>query len=99
MINRRPQSRGTHSHLFALDSAEWSELEQVVERFESAWRAGCMPEVACYIPRQGRVRTALALELAATDIEWRWRSGQAIQAASGAAARGARALAGRVSSS
>jgi len=31
--------------------------------------------VASYVPCQARFRTALELELVATDIEWRWRSG------------------------
>ncbi len=77
MRNRLPHSQDVTSHLSALDSAEWSELEQVVERFESAWRTGRSPEVASYVTLQGALRIALALELAATDIEWRWRSGRA----------------------
>ena len=77
MRNRLPHSHGVTSHLSAFDSAEWSELEQVVERFESAWRTGRSPEVASYVTLQGAFRIALTLELAATDIEWRWRSGRA----------------------
>ena len=77
MIDRRSKSHGANAHLSALDSAEWSQLEQVVERFEAAWRSGRSPDVASYVTLRGTSRIALALELAATDIEWRWRSGQA----------------------
>jgi WD40 repeat protein len=61
--------------LAALTSGQWSELECIVERFENAWRSGIVPVLAEYLPHEGEGRAALVLELAATDLEWRCRSG------------------------
>ncbi len=71
---------GVESHLAALDSRQWSELERVVESFEDAWRRGRTPALAEYVPREGTDRTAVLLELAATDLEFRWRRGLATTA-------------------
>ncbi len=77
MTHRSIRSAGFEPHLAALTSGQWSELECIVERFENAWRSGIVPIVAEYLPRESTGRTALVLELAATDLEWRCRSGLA----------------------
>ena len=77
MIHRPHHSYGVESHLAALDSSQWSELERIVESFEEAWRRGFTPAVAEYVPSDSADRAAVLLELVATDIEWRWRSGVA----------------------
>ncbi|MBI3837181.1 MAG: serine/threonine protein kinase, partial [Planctomycetia bacterium] len=63
------------SHLSALDSGQWHELEQIVERFEAVWRSGATPVLGDYLPLHDPSRSALLCELAATDLEWRLRSG------------------------
>lgn len=63
------------SHLSALDSGEWGELEQIVERFETAWRSGATPVLKEYLPIHGPSRSVVLRELAATDLEWRIRRG------------------------
>ncbi len=73
-------SCGVESHLAALDSQQWSELERVVERFEDAWRSGRTPALAEYVPREGAGHAAVLLELVATDLEFRWRRGLATTA-------------------
>jgi eukaryotic-like serine/threonine-protein kinase len=66
------------SHLSALDSREWSELEQIIEHFEAAWHAGPpLPTVAEFAPVDGPHRLAILCELAATDLQWRRRRGLA----------------------
>ena len=77
MIGPAHQSCGGEPRLAALDSSARSELEQIVERFERAWRDGTPPTIADYLPAQERLRAALLLELAVTDIEWRLRRGLA----------------------
>ena len=71
---------GVEPHLAVLTSRQWSELECIVDRFESAWRSGDVPALADYLPRDGAGHSALLLELAATDLEWRIRSGLAATA-------------------
>ncbi|MBI2824812.1 MAG: serine/threonine protein kinase [Planctomycetia bacterium] len=73
MIHRPRHSCAAESHLTALASNEWSELEQIVERFEAAWRSGAAPALADYIPSQNGLRAAVLRELACVDIEWRLR--------------------------
>jgi WD40 repeat protein/serine/threonine protein kinase len=77
---RSLRSAGVEPHLAAFTSGQWSELESIVERFENAWRSGTMPVLAEYLPHDVEDRTALLLELAATDLEWRCRSGLAAAA-------------------
>ena len=60
-----------------MDSGQWSELERIIEGFEEAWRGGAVPLVADYVPPDGAIRTAVLLELATTDLQWRWRRGLA----------------------
>ena len=80
MIPRSLRPAGVEPHLAELNSGQWSELECTVERFENVWRSGVVPSLAEYLPREGSGRTALLLELAATDLEWRCRSGLAASA-------------------
>jgi WD40 repeat protein/serine/threonine protein kinase len=62
-------------HLAALDSAQWVELESNIERFEEAWARGPVPLIADYLPQGSGPHAAILIELIATDIECRWRSG------------------------
>lgn len=80
MTHRSLPSAGVEPHLAAFTSGQWSELECIVERFENAWRSGMMPALAEYVPHDVEDRTALLLELAATDLEWRCRGGLAAAA-------------------
>src|SRR3954462_9829956 len=80
VTHRSLGSAGVEPHLAAFTSGQWSELECIVERFENAWRSGTMPALAEYVPHDVDDRTALLLELAATDLEWRCRSGLAATA-------------------
>jgi eukaryotic-like serine/threonine-protein kinase len=76
VIPRSLRSIGIEPHLAALTSGQWSDLESVVERFEDAWRSGDAPVLADFLASyEGECRAALLLELAATDLEWRYCRG------------------------
>jgi hypothetical protein len=77
VIHRPRQSCVVESHLAVLDSAQWSELERIVERFEGAWHAGLGPAIDDYVSLNDALRAAVLCELVATDLQWRWRSGLA----------------------
>ncbi len=77
MIDKLQPFREAESHLAALTSGQWSELEQIVERFEMAWQGGATPSLADYLPLHSELRFSVLCELAATDLEWRWRRGLA----------------------
>lgn len=74
MTHRSVRSAGVEAHLAAFTSVQWSELECIIERFENAWRSGMVPALDEYLPHDLEDHTALLLELAATDLEWRYRS-------------------------
>jgi tetratricopeptide (TPR) repeat protein len=55
-------------------------LEERVDRFETAWRAGERPRLADFLPAGGVERRALLLELVHTDLEYRLKAGEAARA-------------------
>jgi len=61
----------------AFFQGEWGRLEQVVERFEEAWRRGERPAVEDYLPAGGGGSRELILELAHADLECRLKAGEA----------------------
>jgi serine/threonine-protein kinase len=72
--------RTVPSHLSRLSTAETAELECLVERFEDAWQRGDRPALSDYLPAGGVFRHAVLCELAQTDLEYRWRAGEAVAA-------------------
>src|SRR5262245_22278227 len=53
--------------------------EEVLDRFEGAWRAGQEPAIAALLEgEQGADRMSLLLALAQVDLEWRLRGGQRV---------------------
>jgi eukaryotic-like serine/threonine-protein kinase len=77
VVHRLTHSWRVASHLSALDSRQWSELEKTIERFEAAWHSGPPPAVTEYAPADGPHRLAILCELVATDLQWRRRCGMA----------------------
>jgi hypothetical protein len=59
-----------------LPSNAWGELNQVVARFEHAWKSGKRPVITDYLPPEGRDRLALLVELIHTELELRLRVGE-----------------------
>jgi hypothetical protein len=51
-------------------------LEEIVERFECAWRQGGRPELQEYLPADGSLRLAVLVELVNIDLECRLKAGE-----------------------
>jgi serine/threonine protein kinase len=68
------------AHLAGLSSEEVVELDRLIERFEDAWRRGERPAIGDYLPAGEVFRHAALCELAHTDMEYRWRAGEAVGA-------------------
>ena len=58
MIPPRHSSFDVESHLAALDSGQWRELERIIERFEAVWRSGMTPSLNDYLPEHNPSRSA-----------------------------------------
>jgi serine/threonine protein kinase len=54
-------------------------LEEVLERFEDAWRGGKRPAVDDYLTGTGGERRALLLELVHVDLHYRLKQGEAVR--------------------
>jgi serine/threonine-protein kinase len=63
-----------------LESGAWHELERAVERFERAWEDGSRPTLDDYLPADSTVRSALVIELAHAELEYRLRAGEPARA-------------------
>jgi serine/threonine-protein kinase len=63
-----------------LESGAWHELERVVERFERAWEQGSRPTLDEFLPADTTVRSALVIELAHAELEYRLRAGEPARA-------------------
>jgi serine/threonine-protein kinase len=63
-----------------LDSGAWHELERAVERFERAWEEGSRPTLDDYLPADETVRSAVVIELAHAELEYRLRAGEPARA-------------------
>jgi serine/threonine protein kinase/formylglycine-generating enzyme required for sulfatase activity len=70
--------QGPHD-LGRLKSAEWGQLQEVVERFEKACSDGDVADLERFLPLPGDPLRPVALqELIKTDLEIRWRHGRAV---------------------
>jgi tetratricopeptide (TPR) repeat protein len=63
-----------------LASGDWHELERAVERFERAWEEGSRPTLDDYLPAEETVRSAVVIELAHAELEYRLRAGEPARA-------------------
>jgi serine/threonine protein kinase len=66
-----------------LGTGEWEQLQSLADRFEQAWKAAAKPDdgpdLNSFLPPPGELLRLVALhELIKTDLEIRWRRGQAI---------------------
>jgi hypothetical protein len=59
-----------------LAGGAWDEFEDVIRRFEVAWRGQARPEIHAYLPTSAG-RTRLLAELVHIDLEYRLRAGEA----------------------
>jgi serine/threonine-protein kinase len=64
----------------SLDSIAWHQLERVVEQFERAWEQGSRPTLEDMLPVDSTIRSALVLELAHAELEYRIRAGEPARA-------------------
>src|SRR3954449_5415190 len=62
-------------NLTTLQGSAWEEFEDVIRRFEDAWRGPAWPEILAYLPT-GDGRTRLLTELVHVDLEYRLRAGE-----------------------
>src|SRR5262245_23002691 len=63
-----------------LADEDWLALEEVVTRFDDAWRQGPRPVIDDYLPADGRRRFPLLVELVHIDLELRLRAGEPARA-------------------
>jgi tetratricopeptide (TPR) repeat protein len=64
-----------------LPGTVWEQVEQVLERFEDAWRRGERPALEDYLAGHGAGRLALLVELAHEEMELRLKAGEPASAA------------------
>lgn len=75
------RSFGNADFLRTLEGTEaWSAYERIVGAFEDAWRTNPPPQVEAYLCGEGAIRKALLVELVHTDLEFRLKSGEAVDA-------------------
>jgi serine/threonine protein kinase len=78
MAPHSDQSRQPWSGL-NLPTEVWDQLQQILERFEDAWRRGERPNVDDYLPEGGAHRQVFVIELVHEDLEYRWAAGEAVR--------------------
>src|SRR6516165_8561151 len=57
----------------------WDQLQQILERFEDAWRRGERPNLDDYLPEGGAHRRVFVIELVHEDLEYRLAAGEAVR--------------------
>jgi WD40 repeat protein/serine/threonine protein kinase len=77
MPARNPSARDSFHDL---PPTVWERLEQVLERFEDAWRGGGRPALEDYLEGAGAQRRALLVELAHADLHYRLQAGEPARA-------------------
>jgi serine/threonine protein kinase/formylglycine-generating enzyme required for sulfatase activity len=71
------EAEGTTDCPASLSATRAEELDRACDRFEAAWRAGGLPDLAAYLAgTEGAERAVLARELIAVDMYWRERAGE-----------------------
>ena len=61
-----------------LNSQEWQKLQELADSLEAAWNKGESVDLARFLPPAGtHTRVTILHELIKTDLECRWRHGQA----------------------
>jgi serine/threonine protein kinase/tetratricopeptide (TPR) repeat protein len=60
-----------------LTDAAWQPWEEVLQRFDIAWRQGDRPRIEDYVPAGGAERGAVLVELVHADLEHRLQAGEA----------------------
>jgi tetratricopeptide (TPR) repeat protein/tRNA A-37 threonylcarbamoyl transferase component Bud32 len=62
----------------AFFQSAWGRLEEIVARFEEAWRRGERPAIDEYLRAEDVEPRQLMLELAHADLECRWKAGETV---------------------
>jgi serine/threonine protein kinase/tetratricopeptide (TPR) repeat protein len=57
----------------------WGQLDDIIERFEEEWQSGKQPALDAYLNVAGVERHKLLMELALTDLECRFKAGEAVR--------------------
>ena len=75
------EPRPRHLNNFAVDASShaWAAREQVLQRFESAWRQGPPPAINDYLSVGGGEQSGLLVELLHIDLEFRLRAGDEVR--------------------
>lgn len=58
-------------------TGSWSRLEELIEAFEHAWRAGPLPNIDDFLRGESSEQEALLVELIHVDLEFRIKAGEA----------------------
>jgi eukaryotic-like serine/threonine-protein kinase len=61
------------------DSADWNEVDAIIQDFQSAWQAGRQPAVEDFLPPAAACGQAVLIELIHVDLEHRIKAGQAVR--------------------
>jgi serine/threonine protein kinase len=65
--------------LGSLNSHDWQKLQELADSLEAAWKKGESVDLAGFLPPAGTpARVAILHELIKTDLECRWKHGQAL---------------------
>jgi serine/threonine protein kinase/predicted ATPase len=69
----------SHDSAQLLSSPAWSHCEVLIRAFEEAWRRGDAPRIQEYLRVDGPERPFLLIELVHVDLEFRFKSGEAVR--------------------
>src|SRR5436189_4330778 len=62
-----------------LNTREWQSLQELADCLEEAWKKGSTVDLTRFLPPAGTpARSTILQELIKTDLECRWRNGQAV---------------------
>src|SRR5437870_2028505 len=57
----------------------WTQVEAIIEQFETAWQAGRQPNLEEFLPADAALRRPALVELVHADLEYRLKAGEAIR--------------------
>ena len=61
------------------DSADWNQVDAIIQDFQSAWHAGRQPAIEDFLPVAAAWGQTVLIELIHVDLEYRIKAGQAVR--------------------
>src|SRR5438093_212822 len=75
----RGNSMPASGELGGLNTGDWQKLQDLADSLEEAWKKGEAVDLTRFLPPAGApARSTILIELIKTDLECRWRNGQAV---------------------